>query len=61
MKFNDTPQITGKTLAVLPYYMNDDTLGSRVMEKDREYHTHLSPKMLQIQDAKHTGQILEDD
>ncbi|MGP4073449.1 competence protein ComK [Piscibacillus sp. B03] len=44
MKFNDTPQVTGRTLAIMPYYINDDTLGSHVMEKDREYHTHLSPK-----------------
>ncbi|RPF52047.1 competence protein ComK [Aquisalibacillus elongatus] len=58
MKFNDTPTVTGKTLAILPYEMSDENIGSHVLEKGREYHTHLNPRQLMDQACKEYGSDL---
>ncbi|SEP81996.1 competence protein ComK [Piscibacillus halophilus] len=58
MKFNDTPKVTGKTLAILPYEINEDNVGSHVLEKGREYHTHLNPRQLMDQACKEFGSDL---
>ncbi|GEL78365.1 competence protein ComK [Tenuibacillus multivorans] len=59
MKLINRPRVTAKTMAVLPYELDEDTCGSQVLERDGEYYTYLSPRQVMDEVCKELGADLK--
>ncbi|MGM8214713.1 competence protein ComK [Bacillaceae bacterium W0354] len=59
MEFVEKPTINSDTLAVVPYQISKDLYGSYVLETQKDYYTHLSPKQLVDSSCQYFGASLQ--